>query len=712
MFGGVGFGVEKIKNAFAYDPTPGATTLGNACGFGSEAGYQDCKQKYEKANRDRLLAEQEETNKRAAEQAEAAQLSERINQVCGNDTTTAAYIKCKAETEKAFKYKDSFWSMITGDLEIFAKGAGKIVLDVIGFTFQLLIIPTLGVLVRICGYILDTSVVFTLSSENLGMNGSGLGTAIVTVWILIRNIFNITFIFILLWSAIQMIIGIAGANAKKMIANVIIAALLINFSLFITRIVIDIGNILGTELYNLIKVGYSDAGIGTIMMDKMGLSALWNFDEATSGNMFTISVLQIIMLLTTIVAFMYAALLMIARTVSLIFIMVMSPLGFMGDVMPSVSEYAKMWRTNLFGQVSTAPLFLLFIYLIVQVSGSLNSSIATLTEKTATAAKDVDNPMAYISYLKYVMIIMLLIIAVKIVKKQSGVIGSAVEKFGTAAAGIALGAATGGAALLATKTLGAGASAIRDSKFGEKLKDSNSFAARMTLKGLDKTSKSTFDARNTSTFKTATGFVGDQTGIKVDYNRGIKTQKDGFEGSLERNTKRAEDYAKMVTKDMPEVNVGELRKGINSDLQAKNSALEILRNQAIPTEEKAFKERQEQISKLEKEAEELKTKSLKDDKQLKKDTEQEIKSARLNKIANEEAKGKVNWLVGGAGARRAAAAKVRKLAAEKTAAELRKEAEKRQREENKAAGIVDEDEKPKEEKIKEEKPKTEEPKAK
>ena len=61
-------------------------------------------------------------------------------------------------------------------------------------------------------------------------------------WAVVRDLSNIFFILILLYIAIQTILGI-GHETKKMIAKVVIIALLINFSMFFTKVVIDSSNI-------------------------------------------------------------------------------------------------------------------------------------------------------------------------------------------------------------------------------------------------------------------------------------------------------------------------------------------------------------------------------------------------------------------------------------------------------------------------------------
>ncbi|OGI68085.1 hypothetical protein A2738_02775 [Candidatus Nomurabacteria bacterium RIFCSPHIGHO2_01_FULL_42_15] len=76
-------------------------------------------------------------------------------------------------------------------------------------------------------------------------------------WIIVRDFSNIFFILILLYVAIQTILGI-GHETKKIIVQVIIMALLINFSMFFTKVVIDSSNILALVFYNKISAPQGD----------------------------------------------------------------------------------------------------------------------------------------------------------------------------------------------------------------------------------------------------------------------------------------------------------------------------------------------------------------------------------------------------------------------------------------------------------------------
>ncbi|MBY0376776.1 hypothetical protein K2P96_02275, partial [Patescibacteria group bacterium] len=73
-------------------------------------------------------------------------------------------------------------------------------------------------------------------------------------WGVVRDISNIFFILVLLYVAMEIILDLGGHGAKKTIVAVIIMALMINFSMFFTKIVIDSSNILALIFYNKMTV--------------------------------------------------------------------------------------------------------------------------------------------------------------------------------------------------------------------------------------------------------------------------------------------------------------------------------------------------------------------------------------------------------------------------------------------------------------------------
>src|SRR3989338_4329537 len=94
-----------------------------------------------------------------------------------------------------------------------------------------------AMLLTLAARLFDAILALTLSSQLYG-------PFISSAWVVVRDLANIFFKLILLYIAIKVILGMAGHGVKQMIVQVVIAALLINFSMFFTKIVIDSSNIL------------------------------------------------------------------------------------------------------------------------------------------------------------------------------------------------------------------------------------------------------------------------------------------------------------------------------------------------------------------------------------------------------------------------------------------------------------------------------------
>jgi len=115
--------------------------------------------------------------------------------------------------------------------------------------FFIIFITVPGILLTVSGSLFDALVAICLDSEMLA--GS---TFIPSAWAVIRDLSNMFFILVLLYIAIKMILGLGGAEAQKMIARVVVVALVINFSLFFSKVIIDSSNILALIFYNKLDV--------------------------------------------------------------------------------------------------------------------------------------------------------------------------------------------------------------------------------------------------------------------------------------------------------------------------------------------------------------------------------------------------------------------------------------------------------------------------
>ena len=105
------------------------------------------------------------------------------------------------------------------------------------------------------GLIFDLMLGFSLSHAVLNAPFAQNG------WAVTRDLANMLFIFILLFIAIATILQISSYGAKSLLARLVIIALLLNFSLFITRVVVDVSNVTARLFYNGISGGAATANV-------------------------------------------------------------------------------------------------------------------------------------------------------------------------------------------------------------------------------------------------------------------------------------------------------------------------------------------------------------------------------------------------------------------------------------------------------------------
>ncbi len=269
---------------------------------------------------------------------------------------------------------------------------------VLGFR-MLVYMPTTGIL-AIAGSVFDVAAAYSLSPQVIDATfGDDISTSFVEKgWGLIRNLSNIIFIFLLLYIGIKTVLGLG--DWKKQVLNIIIVALLINFSLFFTKIVIDASNLLALQFYNNIGsgsaavagsdgfaqiTGFAPRSISTNLSDAVSPERLIQMDSyqawvAADRSVYTLIVVFLVAAVINLAlafAFFSAAFLFIGRLIALWIIMITSPIAFIGIIFPQINKVASgKWVEQLTNQALVAPVFLFFIYIVSFIAGSSLFKIA------------------------------------------------------------------------------------------------------------------------------------------------------------------------------------------------------------------------------------------------------------------------------------------------------------------------------------------------
>lgn len=361
------------------------------------------------------------------------------------------------------------------------------------WTYWLIFLP-LAKLARLAASLLDYFAFYSLTNTSYENDFVDIG------WATIRDLANLFFIIALLYVAGKTVLGLNASNNKKAITMVIVIALLINFSLFISKIVIDASNILARVFYSSIesvdKNGQPvDPGFGEGKSITVGLVKQFNPQnifhenggdiEENIGVYAVLLIVSIIMMCYMIYVFLSISFVFIGRVVMLWILMIFSPIAFVSLTLPGVkipSFSFREWWEQLSNQAFLAPIFIFFLYLIISF-GKFFEIFPKSVGDTASALNvnpgAVNDLESYLQVLVPFLILMkLLSVAKSMTVKMAGEIGSGMSKLGTLLGGAALGLSAAGIALAGRQTVGATAKYAqnenarnKDSQFRNRIAD-------------------------------------------------------------------------------------------------------------------------------------------------------------------------------------------------------------------------------------------------
>jgi hypothetical protein len=386
-------------------------------------------------------------------------------------------------------------------------------------------------------------------------------TFIDSVWTTFRDLANIAFIFALLFIGVRVILGLGSSQMRQMLARVIIVGLLINFSLFFTKFIVDASNIVSIQFYsaslnifngdsNNFFTGFEKSfGITSAAADaaRTGGQANTKITEASWPNAFWLLGLSAF-LVTGAFVFAAVGIMFLVRFVVIMFLFILSPLAFVAYAFPGMQSQARRWWSALVENCIWPPVFFLFFYALGLMLQAMQSS---LYEYDPNVGFNYQLLAAFM--LQFSMLVAFLITSVAVAKQ----VGAQSSKFLTTNFG---NLAFGTAGLALRNTVGRASNAAYDKWRG------GNFAAtrtgQMVFKGLQAGAKSNYDVRNTAAFQAGAKATG------TDYGKGgagiLGTAKGGFAGYSAGIAKQNTEYSKNTLK------TAEQRKAFIANLRKKN----------------------------------------------------------------------------------------------------------------------------------------------
>lgn len=224
-----------------------------------------------------------------------------------------------------------------------------------------------------------------------GNNGMLNKQAVKDVWIMVRDLLNMSFILVLLFSAFGTIFRMDKWNIKKVWLNILINALLVNFSYPIARIVIDISNVAFYYLLNNLFVSSSGGTVsGSGIMAGFGdFSKLSNLLMPGNFTQYEIAyiIASIIFVFILGMTLLIIAALFIVRLVALTMLVMFSPIGFVGYAIPSMGGYADKWWKNLMNYSFFAPIMIFVMAISLHIMEAMaNENYRSMVSKASPNA--------------------------------------------------------------------------------------------------------------------------------------------------------------------------------------------------------------------------------------------------------------------------------------------------------------------------------------
>lgn len=345
----------------------------------------------------------------------------------------------------------------------------------------------------------------------------GIQTGITVSWKIVRDLANIIIVFSLLYLGIRTIIGGKGFADKKTLGAIIIAAILVNFSLVLTRdVAFHVSNKVGIEIFQQLKFKDGEQSFTAAMLNSISPQILfennakpphggdWDHVFDTFGKTIFLSFI----LFVSIAIFIGMIAMLIYRFVIFVFLMIVSPLGLVAFAIPWLKSHGQKWVDELKKQTIFFPAFVFCMYIVYVLIGQLVITVPFNSSESTIGA-------LVSFFFNFLLIIAFMLILLVLPMKIGGMGSDLVSKAGNwgiqrgrnaltgtgrFAGRTATSAIFGSAAALGRNTVGRYSAKILDSKKLKGFAQAKGFtggAYRAMLRGADKAQNYSFDARAT-----------------------------------------------------------------------------------------------------------------------------------------------------------------------------------------------------------------------
>lgn len=188
-------------------------------------------------------------------------------------------------------------------------------------------------------------------------------------WIIIRDACNLFFIFILLVIAVATTLNIERYSYKKALPKLLLMIVLINFSLIICGVLIDISQVVTITIVN----AWGQAGNNLVNMFKVPTMLSSSELERIQVDNFTTVMAMLLSLILMIVALVVVLIIIfvfLLRAVAFWILIILSPVAFLAGSASFGEKYYKQWWDEFTKYLLVGPILAFFLWVSMVVASS------------------------------------------------------------------------------------------------------------------------------------------------------------------------------------------------------------------------------------------------------------------------------------------------------------------------------------------------------
>ncbi len=246
---------------------------------------------------------------------------------------------------------------------------------------------------------------------------TSIKSGVESAWTVFRDIANILIIGLFVFIAISIILGLKEFGQKKYVARILVVAVLINFSLLFTKMIVDFSNFTAgqvyTEMQNQIGGAKPNTSLSVLGANERPLGIAGTFLKMTgvkrisqtaddlnkvadSNQSALLALLHGVVIATLFFAvalvFLYGSYILVSRAIIIIVLLMTSALAFGTYIIPNqaiVKQGWDTWWSSLIRCAALAPILMVFLWATANVAANLPQSktggtLANLASNTPT----------------------------------------------------------------------------------------------------------------------------------------------------------------------------------------------------------------------------------------------------------------------------------------------------------------------------------------